>query len=476
MVIFVGVFSLWENYEDSKGFDITIVNEANDQSAFASDLFFMSNDEATRLIPRTSKFIENILYPISDRRESHQQKIKKQVKHVIPRLSSQNLTSPVIVKPSQDNNNEFVMHVSPSNLKGPNYKRDMFMALQKGAEDNEHGEEESFKRDDPNANRPSSKELVKTFSIDHYPVRMLCNGATDLTGDVVVKESFFGKYLDLLEDNNARFQMKMVYDLLKRRFMYENKDKMDEAWAFEAIPYLRQQVNYQEEVSCRRILRWLLAKTKKNVKFFDLFNPPKEAVVDGIKMKLFGATATTRKNTLEGGDNDAPLTVFETTSHYDYDHNGCTDFSLDFAASSEFSSCKCQDCKAKHDGVINAINALTSSVKKMTSKRGVIPSKRISYADTPLEIKYARAAEEQHELKKVDVIATVEEHNITVDNPSTASKDEEKVELVNLGELKNYPFEGFNISNEARKKLTQLINDYSEWIADGLLKHHAGST
>ncbi|KAM3204146.1 hypothetical protein P3L10_027555 [Capsicum annuum] len=120
MVIFVGVFSLWENYEDSKGFDITIVNEANDQSAFASDLFFMSNDEATRLIPRTSKFIENILYPISDRRESHQQKIKKQVKHVIPRLSSQNLTSPVIVKPSQDNNNEFVMHDgrgnAPSNL------------------------------------------------------------------------------------------------------------------------------------------------------------------------------------------------------------------------------------------------------------------------------------------------------------------------------------------------------------------------
>ncbi|PHT33033.1 hypothetical protein CQW23_29370 [Capsicum baccatum] len=104
-------------------------------------------------------------------------------------------------------------------------------------------------------------------------------------------------------------------------------------------------------------------------------------------------------------------------------------FSIDrFAASSECSSCKCQDCKAKHDGVINAINALTASVKEMTSKRGVIPSKRISYPDTPLEIKCARATEEQHELKKVDVTATAEEHNITVDNPSTASKDEEKVE------------------------------------------------
>ncbi|PHT99369.1 hypothetical protein BC332_31712 [Capsicum chinense] len=73
------------------------------------------------------------------------------------------------------------------------------------------------------------------------------------------------------------------------------------------------------------------------------------------------------------------------------------------------------------------------------------------------------------------VEATAEEHNITVDNPSIASKEEEKVESVSSGERKNYLFEGFNILDEALKKLTQLINGYSEWIADGLLKHHAGS-
>ncbi|PHT30357.1 hypothetical protein CQW23_30051 [Capsicum baccatum] len=333
-------------------------------------------------------------------------------------------------------------------------------------EDNEHGEEKSFKRDDSNATSPSAEELVKTFSIDRYPVSMQCDGATDLMGDLVVKsvmgksfdafrktlreqkfdsyfrESCFGQYLNLSEDNNAHFQMKM-------------------AWAFEVIPYLRQQVNYQEEVSYPRILRWLSAKTDKNTKKCYLFNPPKEAivhlwliptnrelnmpffltlrsvqtlsnpkVVDGIKMELFGATTIIRKIILEGGANDVPLTSFETTSHYDYDHNGCTDFSLDFSASSEFSTCKCQDCKAKHDGVINAINALTASVKEMISKRGVIPSKRISYPDTPLEIKCARATGEQHELKKMDVTveAIIEEHNITVDNPSTASKEEEKIE------------------------------------------------
>ncbi|PHT35736.1 hypothetical protein CQW23_23436 [Capsicum baccatum] len=180
----------------------------------------------------------------------------------------------------------------------------------------------------------------------------------------------------------------------------------------------------------------------------------------------------------------------------------------DFATSSKCSTYKCQDCKVKHDGVINAINALTTSVKKMAFKSGFIPSKRISYPYTPLEIKaakrrrkntskasssieknkiamplslyciivqYARATREQHEPKKVDstVEATAKEHNITVDNPLTASKEEEKIEFISSGERKNYPFERFNISDEAPKKLTQLINDYSEWIADGMLKHYS---
>ncbi|PHT94336.1 hypothetical protein T459_02218 [Capsicum annuum] len=160
-------------------------------------------------------------------------------------------------------------------LHPPLYELALQALSQSGAEYNEHGEEESFKRDDPNANSPSAEELIKTFDIDHYLVRMQCGGAIDLMGDLV------GKLLwatDLLEENNARFQMKMVYDLLKRSFMYENKDKMDEAWAFEVIPYLRQEVNYQEEVFCPRILRWLSAKTDKNVKFLNLFNPHKEAV------------------------------------------------------------------------------------------------------------------------------------------------------------------------------------------------------
>ncbi|PHU03496.1 hypothetical protein BC332_28747 [Capsicum chinense] len=244
--------------------------------------------------------------------------------------------------------------LSPSKICGQSYD---------GArvEDNKHGEEECLKRDDLNANSPSAEELVKTFSIDRYPVRMQCDGATDLTGDFMVNGS--------------------------------------------------------------------------------------------------GAAV---------GDNDALLTIFETTSHYDCDHTDCTDFSSDFATSSKCSACKCQDCKAKHDRVISDINALTASVKKMASKRGVIPSNRIPYPYTPLEIKAAktrrrdtskalssiekgkittppflsctdvqceRVTEEHHEPKKMDVTveATVEEHNIIVDNPSTVSKEGEKVEPVTSG-------------------------------------------
>ncbi|PHT37191.1 hypothetical protein CQW23_24891 [Capsicum baccatum] len=127
----------------------------------------------------------------------------------------------------------------------------------------------------------------------------------------------------------------------------------------------------------------------------------------------------------------------------------------------------------------------------MTSKRAVISSKKISYSDIPLEIKAAkrrrkdtfkassiikkniamplslsytdvqcaRATEEQHELKKVDVITTAEEHNTTVDNPSTTSKDEEKVEPVSLGEWKNYPFEG---------DCNPFVAAYAEYLSDGL--------
>ena len=113
-------------------------------------------------------------------------------------------------------------------------------------------------------------------------------------------------------------------------------------------------------------------------------------VIDRIKMELFGATTIIRKIILKDGlvvvdgfsgdgavccgsgaavgANDAPLTVFK-ANHYEYDHIGYTDF----ASPSECSACKCQDYRAKHDVVINAIITLTASIKELTSTRGLIP-------------------------------------------------------------------------------------------------------
>ncbi|PHT36245.1 putative beta-1,3-galactosyltransferase 17 [Capsicum baccatum] len=345
-----------------------------------------------------------------------------------------------------------------------------------GSEYDEHGEKEYFKRDDPNANSPSTEELVKTFNIDRYPVRMQCDGATNLTeelkGKGISKKHkqslclvwFVHNILWVRDVNNnisvgliklskdleafnnypwgyASFKMTVKYLLTPLASNTVNLYGFPwafMAWAFEAIPYLRQQVNYQEEVSCPRILRWLSAKTDKNAKFIVLFNPLKDVIVhpllvstnrelkmpffltlrsvqtlsdpkviDRIKIELFGATTITRKIILESGlvvvnglsgdrdaggasdaafgTNDTPLTVFK-TNHYEYDHTGYTDF----ASPSECSACKCQVCKAKYDVVINAINVLTTSVKELISKRGLIPSKRILYPSTPLKIKAKR--------------------------------------------------------------------------------------
>ncbi|PHU17684.1 hypothetical protein BC332_13379 [Capsicum chinense] len=400
-----------------------------------------------------------------------------------------------------------------SRLHPPLYELALQELSQSGVEYDEHGEEKYFKRDDANANSLSTEELY--------------NDAADLTGDFMVKsamgksfnafrkilreqkldayfrDSCFGKYLDLSEDNNARSQIKMVYELLKHRFMYENKDKMDEmwinycgmpvffgwkeffivtglkcyppsqvipiltqkkypahlkkaktsrvivmtcmlwardvnnnisvgliklsedleafnsypwkyesfkmtvkyllttlapktvnlygfswafmAWVFEVIPYLRQQVNYQGGVFCPRILRWLSSKTDKNAKFLDIFNPPKDTdglvVVDGLS----GDGVVGGGSGVAVGANDAPLTVFK-AKHYEYDHTSYTDF----ASPGECSACKCQDCRVKHDVLINVINTLTASVKELTSKRGLIPSKRILFPSAPLEIRAKR--------------------------------------------------------------------------------------
>ncbi|KAM3327756.1 hypothetical protein P3S68_033805 [Capsicum galapagoense] len=80
-------------------------------------------------------------------------------------------------------------------LHPPLYELALQALSQSGAEYDENGEEGCFKRDEADANIPSTEELVKPFSIDRYPVRMQYDDAAYLTGDFVVK-SAMGKSFD----------------------------------------------------------------------------------------------------------------------------------------------------------------------------------------------------------------------------------------------------------------------------------------
>ncbi|KAF8408967.1 hypothetical protein HHK36_005037 [Tetracentron sinense] len=123
LVLFIAIVSIWANYEESKGFAITVVNDAGDTPAGRRfSLLFLSNDKATRIVLKTSGFAEKILFP-DDRHP------KKPVDHVIVRLSSRNLTHPVVV--SSVNKTEFVLHISPSVMEETNVEKAMILAVQR---------------------------------------------------------------------------------------------------------------------------------------------------------------------------------------------------------------------------------------------------------------------------------------------------------------------------------------------------------
>ncbi|KAF3645312.1 hypothetical protein FXO38_18708 [Capsicum annuum] len=135
-----------------------------------------------------------------------------------------------------------------------------------GDEENESGEEEeennqeeegeeSEKRDDNTS--PMRHELIsksqhdpiKTISIDRFLIAILIDDPTELTSDLVLKcqlgkpfdefrktiknenidvlfkKSCFGHFLELPKEHTARFQMSIVYVLLKRRIKYVGNDK-----------------------------------------------------------------------------------------------------------------------------------------------------------------------------------------------------------------------------------------------------------
>ncbi|KAF8077376.1 hypothetical protein N665_1043s0021 [Sinapis alba] len=80
-VILVGAISLWANHEASKGFSITIINEAKETpSGKRFSLFFQSDETAVRILLQTSFFVERLLY------DGLPQRLRKPVNHVTVRF------------------------------------------------------------------------------------------------------------------------------------------------------------------------------------------------------------------------------------------------------------------------------------------------------------------------------------------------------------------------------------------------------
>ncbi|PHT42455.1 hypothetical protein CQW23_16480 [Capsicum baccatum] len=84
-----------------------------------------------------------------------------------------------------------------------------------GAEDNEHGEEEYFKRNDPNANSPSAEELIKTFSIDHYPVDVIVEATAEEHNITVDKPSTASKEEEKVNPPKVSRNEKNLINIIK---------------------------------------------------------------------------------------------------------------------------------------------------------------------------------------------------------------------------------------------------------------------
>ena len=128
LVLLVAAISIWANYEASRTFDVTIVNDAKDSLAgqrFA--LSYVSNDKATRIVLNTSSFVEHFLYPYDNNNKRYP---KKHIESVTIRLSRRNLnataTATVTVTGDHQGGRKnfkgyYVIDINPVSLEGEDY-------------------------------------------------------------------------------------------------------------------------------------------------------------------------------------------------------------------------------------------------------------------------------------------------------------------------------------------------------------------
>ncbi|KAI3829480.1 hypothetical protein L1987_03605 [Smallanthus sonchifolius] len=119
--------AIWANHEASKGFSITILNDAGKHSMPGRrfSLFYESNDKATRIVLNTSSFVENLLYPNQD--FDHR---KKQINSVTLKLAPK--AFPAIVSVYSRKPFEYMIMLSPSLMETSNHNDSFVLAVLQG--------------------------------------------------------------------------------------------------------------------------------------------------------------------------------------------------------------------------------------------------------------------------------------------------------------------------------------------------------
>ncbi|MED6107996.1 hypothetical protein PIB30_019222 [Stylosanthes scabra] len=129
LVFLAACISIWANYEASRTFDITIVNDSKDsQAGKLFDLFYVSNDKATRIVLNTSSFVEHFLYQNDSSGSNNKPYTKKNIQSVTLRLVDRNLAAAAVI--AAENH-----HASGKYFKGYNYVIDISPML---IEDKDH--------------------------------------------------------------------------------------------------------------------------------------------------------------------------------------------------------------------------------------------------------------------------------------------------------------------------------------------------
>ncbi|CAN8286770.1 unnamed protein product [Cochlearia groenlandica] len=126
-VILIGAISLWANHEASKGFTITIINEAKDSASKERFvLYFESDDTATRILLDTSFSVERYLY------ENVPHRLKKRVSHVMLRFNGNNsLGTEKFSVTSGASHGEYVIRLSSSYIGRNEFINDVRSALRR---------------------------------------------------------------------------------------------------------------------------------------------------------------------------------------------------------------------------------------------------------------------------------------------------------------------------------------------------------